>query len=108
MFGIGTSELLVILVIALIVLGPKRLPEVARTLGKGLAELRRATSGLTDELYNARSLMEEEAESVLRNKPKKQRSHTNPADPPKAETSTETGTETGGASERKDHAPPEA
>jgi len=40
--GIGFSELLIILVIALIVIGPKRLPEVAKTLGKGLAEFKRA------------------------------------------------------------------
>ncbi|RMF94084.1 MAG: twin-arginine translocase subunit TatB [Candidatus Schekmanbacteria bacterium] len=40
--GIGFSEILVILVIALIVIGPKRLPEVAKTLGKGLAEFKRA------------------------------------------------------------------
>ena len=43
MFGsIGFSEILIILVIALIVIGPKRLPEVAKTLGKGLAEFKRA------------------------------------------------------------------
>jgi sec-independent protein translocase protein TatB len=66
MFGIGTSELLVIFVVALIVLGPKRLPEVARTLGKAMAELRRATSGLTDELYNARIMLEEEAQNAAR------------------------------------------
>ena len=65
MFGIGTPELLVILVVALIVVGPKRLPEVARALGKGLAELRRATSGLTEELHNARILMEEEARAAM-------------------------------------------
>lgn len=64
MFGIGTPELLVILVVALVVLGPKRLPEVARALGKGLAELRRATSGLTDELQNARVLLEEETRAA--------------------------------------------
>jgi Tat protein translocase TatB subunit len=66
MFGIGLPELLVILVVALLVLGPKRLPEVARTLGKGLAEFRRATSDLTDELRDAQSLMEEEARQVRR------------------------------------------
>jgi sec-independent protein translocase protein TatA len=60
MFGIGVPELLVILVVALIVLGPQRLPEVAKALGKGLAELRRATSGLSDELRNARIMLEEE------------------------------------------------
>jgi Tat protein translocase TatB subunit len=61
MFGIGTPELLVILVVALIVLGPQRLPEIARALGKAMAELRRATSGLTEELHNARVMLEEEA-----------------------------------------------
>jgi Tat protein translocase TatB subunit len=69
MFGIGTPELLVILVVALIVLGPERLPEVARTLGKGLAELRRATSGLTDEIQNAKILLEEEAHKAARKPP---------------------------------------
>jgi Tat protein translocase TatB subunit len=64
MFGIGTPELLVILVVALLVLGPKRLPEVARALGKGLAELRRATSGLTDELQNARIMLEQEVQNA--------------------------------------------
>lgn len=46
MFGIGPQELVVILVIGLLVLGPKRLPEIARSLGKGLAEFRRASSDL--------------------------------------------------------------
>ena len=42
-------ELLLILGLALIVLGPKKLPELAKTLGKGLAEFRRATDELKDE-----------------------------------------------------------
>ncbi len=66
MFGIGTPELLVILVVALIVLGPERMPEIARALGKAMAELRRATSGLTDELHNARILLEEQAQAAMR------------------------------------------
>src|SRR5262245_36356004 len=61
MFNIGMPELVVILAVALIVLGPNRLPEVARMLGKALAEFRKATSGFTQELDNARAMLEEEA-----------------------------------------------
>ena len=44
MFGIGTTELIVILVVALIILGPKKLPEIARSLGKGMAEFKRVST----------------------------------------------------------------
>jgi Tat protein translocase TatB subunit len=46
MFGIGFPELLLIMALALIVLGPKRLPDIARALGRGLAEFKKATSEL--------------------------------------------------------------
>jgi sec-independent protein translocase protein TatB len=44
MFGIGSTELLVILLVALIVLGPSKLPEIAKSLGRALGEFRRVTT----------------------------------------------------------------
>jgi TatA/E family protein of Tat protein translocase len=49
-FNIGPTELIVILIIALIVFGPARLPEIGRTVGKSLREFRRATQDLKDEM----------------------------------------------------------
>ncbi len=53
MFGIGTGELLLLLVIALIVLGPERMPQVARDVGKVMNDLRRTSEELQQELLNA-------------------------------------------------------
>jgi len=50
MFGIGVLELSVIFVVALLIFGPKRLPDLARTVGKGLAEFRRASADLRQSL----------------------------------------------------------
>ena len=64
MFGIGTSEILVVLVIALIVLGPKEIPKVAKTIGRIMNDLQRAK----DELRKAIDVETEEGH--LRNKTK--------------------------------------
>jgi sec-independent protein translocase protein TatB len=53
MFNVGGGELLVILLVALIVLGPKRLPEAARTVGKVVGEVRRLSTGFQRELREA-------------------------------------------------------
>ena len=46
MFGIGMTELMVLFVVGLVVLGPKRLPSLARSLGRTLAEFRHASNDL--------------------------------------------------------------
>lgn len=49
MFGIGPWELLLILIIALVVFGPSKLPEVGQALGRGLREFRRAANPAGEE-----------------------------------------------------------
>ena len=50
MFGLGIGEILIILVIALVFIGPKKLPELARGLGKGIREFNKARNELMDEV----------------------------------------------------------
>lgn len=63
MFGIGMPELLLILAVALIVLGPKKLPEIARSLGRGLAEFRRTTDDVKREMQAAADEIDTRPES---------------------------------------------
>jgi len=53
MFNVGTGELLVILLLALIVLGPDKLPDTARKIGNVLGELRRMSNGFQQEIRSA-------------------------------------------------------
>jgi len=64
MFGIGMPELLLILALALIVLGPKKLPELARALGKGMAELRKATEDIKDEFRQMENEIDDRSPSA--------------------------------------------
>ena len=53
MFNIGPAEAVVIFIVALVVLGPNKLPEAARQMGRMAAELRRLSSGFQDEMREA-------------------------------------------------------
>ena len=50
MFNIGPAELIVIFLVALLIVGPKRLPEIGRTIGKAMRELRKASDDFRQHL----------------------------------------------------------
>ena len=68
MFGIGPEELMLIAVLALLVLGPERLPQVMRDMGRVVGDLRKTSDQLRDEFLNADKLLDMSA--------------TRPAEPP--------------------------
>jgi TatA/E family protein of Tat protein translocase len=89
-FGIGMPELLIILVVALLILGPAKLPQVARSLGRGLAEFRRASS----ELRSTLTAPVEEIRETLAEDPTKQPAPEPPSPEPTPEPSDETAGDT--------------
>ena len=66
MIGFGhLPELVMVLILALIIFGPKRLPEVGEGLGKSLREFRKATSGVQDVAHKARSEVQDLARETI-------------------------------------------
>ena len=62
MFGIGLPEMIVIAIVALVFIGPNKLPGVLRSIGKGLVELKRATSDVRSTVQDEMQKIEEEIE----------------------------------------------
>ena len=62
MFGIGLPEMIIIAVVALVFIGPDKLPGVLRSIGKGLVELKRATSDVRSTVQDEMHKIEEEIE----------------------------------------------
>ncbi|MCI0454426.1 MAG: Sec-independent protein translocase protein TatB [Candidatus Dadabacteria bacterium] len=76
MFGIGTSEILIILLIALLVLGPKEIPKIARTLGRTMREFQRATDELKHTIDSEIDLDEEKANTKPKENPAEEKKMT--------------------------------
>ncbi len=67
MFGIGTNELILILIVTLLIFGPSKLPDLAKSMGKAISEFRKASSGILDEAEKKdekRVTKEEEPEKI--------------------------------------------
>ena len=81
MFGIGTQELLIIFLIVLLLFGANRIPEIGRSLGKGIRDFKRATRDMEDDIKG-----EDRDRSPRRDD--RDRSPNRIADPPRAEADT--------------------
>ncbi len=85
MFGLGIQELIVILVVALLVIGPKKLPEIAKVLGKALREFKSATDDIKQQItidpvdYETRTAIKSAHSPKQPTKPEKEN---NQAEPP--------------------------
>ncbi len=84
MFDVGVPELIMIMVVALIVFGPGKLPEVGASLGKAIREFRRATQSLSDEVQSVTKI---ESDDELRTRLLAEQTVTaTPAPPPQPPT----------------------
>ncbi|MDD5154097.1 MAG: twin-arginine translocase TatA/TatE family subunit [Desulfovibrionales bacterium] len=81
MFGIGISELILILIVALIVIGPQKLPDLARSLARGLAEFKRASSEFK-ESFNADDLDTAGGPTAIDNPPRNLETETTTTEKP--------------------------
>ena len=79
-FGIGFGEVILILIVALIIWGPKRLPEIARTLGRTARALKKATYDLTSQVTKELDIQETNTKEKRNQSQPRQDSKTRPKD----------------------------
>ena len=89
MFDLGIQELVVIFVVALIVLGPKKLPELGKTLGKGLLELKKAMEGIKEQMSEETEGSHSPSDTAPLEEEKKEEGNPHPDLPPQGHTSHE-------------------
>jgi len=77
-FGIGAGEIILILILALIIWGPNRLPEIARTMGRAVHALRKATYDLTSQVTKELDIQETESKEKSHSSQPSQDSDTKP------------------------------
>lgn len=86
MFGLGMSEIIFLAILALVVVGPKELPQLARTLGRFLNELKRSSNILTDEIKQQTRLDRFDLDSAIHRRDQvreeEAQHHQNPGPPP--------------------------
>jgi Tat protein translocase TatB subunit len=80
-FNIGFQELIIIAIIALLIVGPKKLPDLAKSLGKGFSELRRAADDITDDVKNTFKEDEKPDDDGLKNSLLLKKSDNNESNP---------------------------
>lgn len=88
MFGFGMPQILIILAIALIIFGPQKLPELARTLGKALADFKRATNDF-------KASIEEETRAQEEHEAARKAAESVKVDPPETDEQAEPGEKVG-------------
>jgi sec-independent protein translocase protein TatA len=71
MFGMGPTEMIIVLLIILLVFGAKRIPEIAKGLGQGITEFKRAAKEVTDEIEMATDSTSPRPKNELKNQSNK-------------------------------------
>ena len=106
MFGIGMPEMLLILAIALIVIGPKKLPDLAKSLGRAMREFKKATNELKETMHIDEELSEVKKAFNGINEDVKEAIDLKPAAEKTAEDNGEKSAEKSGAATEPDDQPP--
>ena len=110
MFGIGGSEIIVILVVALLFLGPDKLPDAAKSISKGIRDIKKQSRALQQQIENDEQIggAIRDLKSALRGEPEPPKRPPVLKEPPKVEETTEAGVEAAATDKQPDALEPAA